>query len=318
MHHHAYPSAVPSVLIAGCGYVGTALAALLSPSSHTRVRPKEAVSASQAARVGEAPYNICAIRRSRSAKEVEGVTYLYQDLLDKDGLAASLPSTLDYVFFLASPDRREAAAYASSYLEAPAALTGALAARRMNLQRFFFITSTAVYHQDDGSWVDESSETAPTTFSGQTLLKAEDRLRRSEVPTTVVRFSGIYGPSRTRLLHMALDDRASQPEQRRFTNRIHRDDCAGFLKHLMQVPQPLPLYVATDKQPTELHDVIGWLREQAGRAHEAISPLGEVHGKRCSNALMLNSGYSFRYPDFRAGYQPMLEDAIGRGVPTRS
>src|SRR5690606_40538461 len=74
------------------------------------------------------------------------------------------------------------------------------ALKGQKLQRAFFVSSSSVYHQMDGEWVDETSETRPSSFAGKEMLAAEEALLKADVPGTVVRFTGIYGPGRTRMI----------------------------------------------------------------------------------------------------------------------
>jgi len=67
------------------------------------------------------------------------------------------------------------------------------------LRRFIFVSSTSVYHQNDGSIVDENSATNPVRFNGQLVLEGERQVRDLSIGT-VVRFSGIYGSGRTRMI----------------------------------------------------------------------------------------------------------------------
>ena len=79
-----------------------------------------------------------------------------------------------------------------------------------NLKRAILFP-VSVYHQMDGSWVDETSPTEPTSFGGKELLAAENALLSSNVPGTVVRFTGIYGPDRTRMINQSARRRLLRP-----------------------------------------------------------------------------------------------------------
>jgi nucleoside-diphosphate-sugar epimerase len=172
-----------------------------------------------------------------------------------------------------------------------------------------FVSSTAVYNQMDGSWVDEDSPVEPESYSGKRLLEAEQIIRTSGFTNVVVRFSGIYGPGRNRLIEQVRQGRASKSPH--FTNRIHADDCAGVIAHLLELRhQNIPLasvYLATDSAPTPMIEVVTWLAKQLGvsdfLSEDAINERGN---KRCSNQQLLASGFTFRYPGFKNGYSAML------------
>ena len=98
-----------------------------------------------------------------------------------------------------------------------------------------------------------------------------------------------------------------------YTNRIHADDCAGVLAHLIaqsQQQELSPLYLASDCAPTPMVDVVSWIAEQLGiedfLAKDAVNERGN---KRISNHRLLNSGYRFIYPNFHDGYATLLNIA---------
>ena len=98
--------------------------------------------------------------------------------------------------------------------------------------------------------MDETSETSPREFSGRRLLEGEQLFLQSPFPATIVRMAGIYGPGRTRLIDQVRRGEAiCQTGEPRYTNRIHRDDCAGVLRHLMSLSSPDAMYLGTDHEP---------------------------------------------------------------------
>ena len=118
------------------------------------------------------------------------------------------------------------------------------------------------------------------------------------------------------------------PQQRAGGN-IHRDDCAGVLRHLLGLEAPEPCYVAVDDEPAERREVLAWLARRLGvpAPAPAAGPRAEDSGaaeagrgggglgKRCRNARLVASGYRFRFPSFREGYAALL-DAGGGGSET--
>jgi len=271
------------VLIAGCGYVGSALGEELASKNH----------------------EVFGLRRKPGSLPV-GIVPVAADLTSPSTLG-DLPRDLDLVFYLASPSGREDVFYRSAYVDGLRNLLGALAAAGQSPRRVFFASSTAVYGQEKGEWVDEDSPTDPGHFSGRRLLEAESLLLGSDFAATVVRFGGIYGPRRTRLLESVRRGDAAIPSgPPRYTNRIHRDDCVGMLHHLMELPSPGKLYVGVDSDPAAEVDVLQWMASLLG----APSPRS-VRGKRaergrgnkrCRNDRLLATGYGFRYPSYREGY----------------
>jgi nucleoside-diphosphate-sugar epimerase len=279
---------VANVLIAGCGYVGTALGLeLLAAGDH-----------------------VWGLRRTPSHLPA-GFGAIAADLSGA-GTLEGLPRGLDYIVYCASADDSSDAAYVRAYVTGLERLLGAV--DRSSVRRVFFTSSTSVYAQADGQWVDESSETAPTYFSGVRTLEAEAVLRTSGLPSTTLRCSGIYGPGRTRLIDSVRQGTARSSE--RFTNRIHRDDVAGAIAHLLRGEQPPELLLLSDDAPAPERDVLAFLAERLGvpappQAPASTPAAARGSSKRCRNALLRATGYELRYPSYREGYAAMLP------LPTR-
>jgi len=265
-------------IILGAGYVGAALARQLLHAGH----------------------HVSTV--NRSGEGVEGAVAVRADLAHSAKLARSI-ARADFIFLTVAADSSDEASYRRAYIE------GAKSLDRLGVSlaasRIFFTSSSGVYAQDDGSWVDEESITEPDGFRGRSMLSAEKIVRSSSIPSTVVRLSGIYGPGRNRLIRLARDGKAV--DRRRYTNRIHRDDAAGALAHLCELEAPSPLYLVSDSAPTMLHEVLDWIADEVNAARtQPPSPEQFPGGKRCRNARLLSSGFSLRYPSYRDGYAEML------------
>ena len=194
-----------AMLLVGCGDLGTALAARLVAAGH----------------------RITALKRSPPAQPVPGVDYRRADLTrEAPDLAGA---TFDQAFVILSPGARDAAAYQALYVHGVARLAEAFAGR---VGHWFFVSSTSVYGQQRGEWVDEDSPTEPAPATARCLLAAERRLAGSGAPATTIRFSGIYGPGHERLLRQIAAGTAVQYDPPTYTNRIHREDCIGTLELL--------------------------------------------------------------------------------------
>ncbi len=282
------------VVIAGCGDVGSALAARLARRGH----------------------EVWGLRRS-SAPLPAGVRLLTADLGDRSSLAV-LPPELDFVVYTAAADGRSDEAYRQAYVEGPANLLATLEIQGQKPRRLFFTSSTAVYGQTNGEWVKEDSPTEPTSFSGRRLLEGEELFLNGPFPATVVRLAGIYGPGRTWLIDQVRSGEARRwPGPPRYTNRIHRDDCAGLLDHLLVQPAPPTVVVGVDEEPAERGEVLSFIAARLGLPRpslgEGASPAVRSGNKRCSNARMVEIGYRYAYPSYREGYGEML-DREGCGV----
>jgi len=275
------------VLIEGCGYVGSALSARLSERGH----------------------EVFALRRGETAP-MPSVTAIRADLTDIDALRERLPPRLDPVVYMASAGATDDRAYRSAYVDGLRYLLAVLDGHPV--RRLIFTSSTGVYAQSNGEWVDEDSPAKPVHFSGRRLLEGERLLRSSRFSAVVVRFAGIYGPGRSRLIELVRRGEAVIPARTVYANRIHRDDCAGVLHHLLTLEGPQPLYVAADEEPAELAHVLRWLAERldapAPRVdpHETAIRYGRSSNKRVQSTRLSSSGYRFRFPTFREGYGALL------------
>ncbi len=279
------------VLIAGCGYVGTALGEQLFEDGH----------------------EVWGLRR-KPTRMPAGIQPLAADLAAPRSLI-ELPSDLDYVFCLVSPSGPDDPHYRSAFVDGVKGLLGAL--RGSSPRRLFFVSSTGVYAQSKGEWVDEDSPTEPPHHSGRRLLQGEELVLGGPVPASVVRFAGIYGPRRTRMVERVRGGSATyQRSPTLWTNRIHRDDCAGVLRHLMGLEQPESLYIGVDCEPAADRTVLEWLAGAVGAPPPRPAGSGERptraarSNKRCRNQRLLDSGYRFVYPTFREGYRAVLEELI--------
>ncbi len=245
-------------------------------------------------------------------EEVQGIHSIGADVTDIVSLHENIPSKLDFIVYCLSPGSRSEEAYRNIYPEGLANTLQALP-EETHLQRLYFISSTSVYHQNDHSWVDENSPAEATSYSGRLLLEAESVAENSGQPATVIRFSGIYGGDRRRLIDQVKNRQAGYSPKTRLSNRIHQDDCVGFIEHLIQQEcageKNLPRYLASDSCPVDLNEVLGFLAEKLGVELQESSETPSTRrggNKRCSNRQMLASGYRLRYPDYRAGYAAQL------------
>lgn len=278
-----------NILIAGCGYVGGELARRLVLESHA----------------------VWGLRRNTAALP-GGVRPFTADLRAPETLRA-FPARFDFVFYTAGSGDFSDEAYRAAYVEGPRNLLRALADDAQPVRRIFFTSSTGVYHQDGGAWCDEDTPVSPPRFSGARLLEGERTFQEGPFPATVLRLGGIYGPGRTRLIDQVRQGTARCVEGRTvYLNLIHRDDCAGVLRHVMGLDAPAPCYVAVDEEPVERCALLCWIAAQLGlpeppavSADEAGEPQ-RGGNRRLSNARLRASGYAFAFPTFREGYRTLL------------
>lgn len=176
--------------------------------------------------------------------------------------------------------------------------------------RLLVVSSTAVYDVDDGSVVTEETPAHGGTPTAQVLVEAEALLRERAPGAVLVRLSGVYGPGRERLIDQVRSGSARlAPGASPHTNRIHRDDAAAALVHLATVPDPAPLYLGTDDEPSRLDDVLRFLAAELGVPEPVTGDGGARQSggdKRLSNALLRSTGWTPQYPTFCEGYRAVL------------
>ena len=179
-----------------------------------------------------------------------------------------------------------------------------------NLQHVFFVSSTRVYGQNTQNSLDENVAAEPADFGGERLLEAENVLTSLPYQTTALRLSGIYGEGRLYLLNTAKDV-SRWPVSNSWSNRIHRDDAAGFITFLVQkslTQQSLEsCYIVTDDMPTLQYTVLTWLASQLGIDVSHIQIPVANGGKRLSNKRLRATGFQLQYPNYQIGYQKVLE-----------
>lgn len=265
-------------------------------------------------RVGQAlaarDWQIHAIRRNPDGQPPE---------FDWHAADHSIPGSLTFVealrpdFVLATfnPTSRDIAGYWQGFSTAAKNLLSSLKSHRP--QHIIMVSSTRVYAEAEGGWVDESSALSESDERALAIIDAERQFLESGLPTTIVRFAGIYGGSSTRLISKVARGEIAAEKPLRYTNRIHREDCAGLLVHLLEMADKnqsmAPIYNGVDDNPSPAHEVEQWLAKNLGVPVNTTSEpphTEQVNHKRCRNDLLHACGYELRFPDYRTGYHEML------------
>lgn len=247
----------------------------------------------------------------RSPKKRNGVTFHYMDLF------SPLPQRfeeVDYIIYTTTPTARTPEAYHAAYVTGVKHLLDAIDFAQ--LKHFFYVSSTSVYGQNGGEQVDEQSETAPSVFSGKAILEGE-MLLKTQLPhhSTCIRFGGIYGNQRMRLIRDVQKGVSLCENTLTYTNRIHEQDCvsvlAWLLRHKENGGKLDSTYIATDGTHPSKTEVYQFIAQQLSLQNhvklEKHCDSPAITGKRCSNQRLLKLGFEFSYPDYRAGYQQMIE-----------
>lgn len=177
------------------------------------------------------------------------------------------------------------------------------------LKHVFFVSSTGVYGEQHGEWVDDDTPALPSEPSGQVLLAAERCLQTCACGYTALRVSGIYGPQRLYLLRL-LQQPDRWPQGTHWTNRVHEQDVVATLMHLYsRVAHGLPLpthLIVSDGAPAPQHTVLQWLAQQLHSPAPPTPAASPVSGKRIRNQRLQELGITLQYPDYQTGYQAIL------------
>ncbi|WP_418283865.1 NAD-dependent epimerase/dehydratase family protein [Halorubrum sp. DTA46] len=295
-----------NVVIVGCGYVGLELAAQLAERGHevTGVRRSDGgLDAIEA--VGDA------------VDGTEGsVNAVRADATDPESLGA-LPDARAVVF-AASSGGRGAAAARDVYVDGLGNVIEEYGSRASPPDRLVYTSSTGVYGDHGGAWVDEGTPIEPTTEKTRVLAEAErlaiEAAAEAEIDGSVARFAGLYGPGRYRL-----DRYLDGPVTAGYLNMVHRDDAAGAIRFLLESDRGRgESVVVVDDEPVDKHAFADWLADECGVprpekrskrdriAEGDLSAAAERRirtSKRCSNDRLRALGYEFAYPTFREGYR---------------
>jgi nucleoside-diphosphate-sugar epimerase len=287
------------VAILGCGYVGLELGRQLTDAGH----------------------DVVGVRRSDAglaAIEAAGFEAVRADLTDAKSLAA-VPDA-DWVVYAASAGGRGIDAARTAYVDGLRTVVEAFGARESPPDRLVYTSSTGVYGDHDGDWVDESTTPDPATDRQRVLVEAErialEETAANGIDGTVVRFGGLYGPERYRL-----DRYLDGPVTEGYLNSIHRDDAAGVVAHVLTADVARgEVVLAVDDEPVSKWQFADWLAEQCGVsppkkwtvAERVAATEGAVNrrarvNKRCANDYLHELGYEFRYPTVHEGFQPAIQ-----------
>ncbi|WP_158527335.1 SDR family oxidoreductase [Pelagibaculum spongiae] len=263
---------MPSILIAGIGRLGSRLAEQLVTEG----------------------WKVYGLRRGdQFPAGVEGISC---DLLQDD--LSQLPK-VDYLVFCAAPARGQQDGYLQTYLAAMDKLLSAI--EKQSLKHAIFTSSTAVYGQNNGEIVDETSLTEPVADNGKIMLQAEQQfIQHLKNKATVVRMAGLYGSSRF-LIDQII---AGKPfNGNSWTNRIHLDDAAGVCGYLLKIAEMgselETIYNGVDAAPVLSKEVRGWIAERL--ALDLNMQLSAPANKQVSSKKIQEIGYQFKYKNFKQG-----------------
>ena len=187
-----------------------------------------------------------------------------------------------------------------------------------------YLSTTSVYGDRGGDWVNESAELSPTGERGRRRVAAEagwlELWRRRDLPVHIFRLAGIYGPGRSPFaaLRAGTAKRIDKPGQ--VFSRIHVDDLACVLAGSIRRPRPGAVYNVCDDAPAAPEAVVAFAAALLGVPAPPLEPFQSAglspmarsfydDNKRVSNRLIKSElGVTLRYPDYRSGLVAILAD----------
>ncbi len=278
------------ILIVGCGSIGGQLAFELIAKGHT----------------------VVALKRHPPPIALEDLIYFEADVTELTSLK-ELPVDFEVVYFIVSPDGRTADSYQAVYERGINNLLEVFSSGGSS-PRWIFVSSTSVYGQTQGEWVDEQTIAQPDSITSHFIRQGEIRLIDASVHNIVVRFSGIYGPGREYLLRIAHQIPSIQQYPSYYTNRIHQQDCVGVLLFILESHLAGSVmdsyYIASDDDPAPMWEVMNWLAQQLNILGPTVKVVQQdvIQNKRCNNQRLKKLGYEFQYSDYKSGYNALLEE----------
>lgn len=283
------------VLIAGCGWLGQAVARRLLER-------------------GDRVTGLRSDPERAGALRGLGIAPLALDLADPNS-ATRLPSDLDAILALQAARGGGEAAYRCAYLEANRTLL--TFAQGRGLQAFVYSGSTGLFGQQDGSEVREDTPAQPASPTGQILAEAEAMLRDAAgrgIPTRIVRLSGLYGPGRLWMIDRVRQGRLGLgPGDEAWLNSCHRDDAVDTLLAALDRGRDGATYHATDEEPLRRRELVRFIADRLGilPALEAAPAPPGPNRRILGAATRAELGLRCRWPSLREGLRPFLEHHEG-------
>ena len=202
------------------------------------------------------------------------------------------------------------------------------ASRAQNLKWVGYLSTTGVYGDRQGGWVDETSALTPATQRGEKRLKAESDwlslYQSAALPIHLFRLAGIYGPGSNQLEKVLAGKANRRIKPGQVFSRIHVDDIVGMLMASMAKPHPGQAYNLCDDEAVAPQDVVTFAAQLLGVEPPQeiafnpndMTPMGLsffAESKRVSNEKVKRElGYSLKYPTYREGLRDLLPDITER------
>jgi nucleoside-diphosphate-sugar epimerase len=265
------------VLVAGCGWLGQAVASALEG-------------------LGD---HVTAVRRDPSRVAALPSPAIAVDLADRRA-ARRLPRDVDAIVACQAAGEESVDAYRRAYVEANETLLSFLAgapARRM-----VYTGSTGVFGQRDGGDVDEATPPAPASPTAEVLALAERLVAAGG--GIVVRLSGLYGPGRTGVVERVRSGAmALGPGDDAWTNWCHRYDAVSTVLAALERGRPGAIYHASDALPLRRREVVEWIAGRLGIPPPRTDrpPPSAANRRILAERSRAELSVALRYPSLRDG-----------------
>jgi nucleoside-diphosphate-sugar epimerase len=197
-------------------------------------------------------------------------------------------------------------------------LKNVLNALPASTKRVIYISTTGVYGQDDGSWINEDSPCQPSRESGRVFLEAEEALQTHAFgqQTIILRLAGIYGPGRIPSAEDLRVGKAIQASANAYLNLIHVDDAAQIVVAVEAHAKPPRTYLVADGHPVvrrEFYSEVSHIFRTPPLLFEAptagVARRGNT-SKRVSNARLLSEvSVEFKYRTYREGLSAIADNS---------
>lgn len=220
-------------------------------------------------------------------------------------LTAEQLQAFTHIAIIVTPDEYSTSGYHNSYLAISQHLA-TLAPQLTKIERVVFISSTGVYGQDNGEWIDEHTAPAtPAREASKVILQAEQALQQGfGDKAIIIRPSGIYGRERLMRLRKAREPNKDPVPAEHWSNRIMDRDLVNIITKVLTIKMPKSVYLATDYRPVTTFELGVWLSAQVGETPPTIdNTKTSVTGKRLHSNIPLAW---LDYADWQIGYRDIL------------
>lgn len=190
-----------------------------------------------------------------------------------------------------------------------------------------YLSTTAVYGDRDGGWIDENSAVNPATKRGQWRVEAEqswmDLCTQSDLPVHIFRLAGIYGPGRGPFAKVRAGTARRIIKKGQVFSRTHVEDIAQVLQASINAPNNGSIYNVCDNDPAPPQDVIAEAARMLDLPLPAATPFEDAdmtpmarsfyaESKKVSNRRILEElGVVLKYPDYKTGLSALLAAETG-------